>query len=737
MRVLQLNPDYELAWRGLANVLFLRHTGLDLGYGYCGRVDDTNAADVLDHHATPEHLAQLMIARKLRASVVGVDAERSGARTPERSGASGEDVMTAFVRRVASWYGGMAGHVYGAHSRHYRRNKRAVAELAATANALLQEGVCAEGGDDEAETAVIADAYLALEQRFLGQSRRKLSAWLRDTLAIPGASVLDFATLEVESLGERTAEDGGDCTSGSASFQELLPELSDRALLEPPPLDARVGSSRKRRRRVELGLPDGAEEQIEAAFARGAELVMLRAAEEGQEDLFMFAVPDSRVAWIERDMAREVLFGALNSKLPREVVAAVFALPKEIVRYFARALGGSGSGGPPPPPSAAAGAGAGSGSGSAQEQEEQQQEEQQQQPPQAQEEPQEEQELQVHQEEQPEEATQPPQQQPAPLPEQEQVPTLAEPVDVAELSPPRGKAVGCTDPAIWVRVTSSARADRAVDRALRRARRAGRCYELLRLSDEILLALLLAPDSHLRTDTWAALAEASQDALPSQGLLRIRAALGLLQAGTSDEELLGQRGRGGVVSMGGGFSEMWLPNRSDALTSASVLLAEFADRHKLLRHADGTHSASLAGKRGGKGYTSRPAAAEEVRAAEAVYLSEREAVSGEERLDAEQCLGIGVRAKSGSATDPPTPDHRPLRLGYARGIGFGGMDAWREVLRRGGEATQRALRQVLDEAEDAAPELRAELLDAAGADKDEHDDRSGASAPQRPFPGQE
>lgn len=63
-RVVNLNPEYDSLWRGLASAMFRARTGLSLSFGLPAHVDDD--AKVFTAHPTPEHAVQIILARWLR-----------------------------------------------------------------------------------------------------------------------------------------------------------------------------------------------------------------------------------------------------------------------------------------------------------------------------------------------------------------------------------------------------------------------------------------------------------------------------------------------------------------------------------------------------------------------------------------------------------------------------------------------------------------------------------------------
>jgi hypothetical protein len=89
---LQINPDYDVFWRGVSNLWFAKETGLDLGFGVPSRV--TSSA-VLALDSSPEHVAQIILSRWLRFHALREP-------TPQ----------LALLQRVARWYGGMAMCAY-------------------------------------------------------------------------------------------------------------------------------------------------------------------------------------------------------------------------------------------------------------------------------------------------------------------------------------------------------------------------------------------------------------------------------------------------------------------------------------------------------------------------------------------------------------------------------------------------------------------------------------------------
>jgi len=89
---LQINPDYDVFWRGVANLWFMKETGLDLGFGVSHRV---TSSSVLALDPSPEHVAQIILSRWLRFYTM---------REPSP--------QTALLQRVARWYGGMAMCAY-------------------------------------------------------------------------------------------------------------------------------------------------------------------------------------------------------------------------------------------------------------------------------------------------------------------------------------------------------------------------------------------------------------------------------------------------------------------------------------------------------------------------------------------------------------------------------------------------------------------------------------------------
>ena len=64
--LLKVNPDYDSRLRIVANAWFMVSTGIDLGYGFPGRVTEANAATVLSEYTSPEHVAQMILARAIR-----------------------------------------------------------------------------------------------------------------------------------------------------------------------------------------------------------------------------------------------------------------------------------------------------------------------------------------------------------------------------------------------------------------------------------------------------------------------------------------------------------------------------------------------------------------------------------------------------------------------------------------------------------------------------------------------
>jgi hypothetical protein len=121
MEALQLNPDYDVFWRSVATLWFKEETGLDLGYGVSGVVDESNASSILQLDPSPEHVAQMILARWLKYFVNrGV-----------------KESCAPFVERVARWYGGMALSSYSKDVHGWTRSKSWTKILTNEAHALL------------------------------------------------------------------------------------------------------------------------------------------------------------------------------------------------------------------------------------------------------------------------------------------------------------------------------------------------------------------------------------------------------------------------------------------------------------------------------------------------------------------------------------------------------------------------------------------------------------------------
>jgi hypothetical protein len=330
MRVLQLNPDYEPLWRSLANAVFRVRTGMDFGYGYRGKVDDSNADAVLGKHATPEHvaqLAQLALARVLRASAIKAAHAEAGPTAPP----------DAFLDRLVTWYGAVAAHTYGSGSRYHKPDKKRARELAAEAGEMLDfaaRGIEQHEDDEQREIAL------------LGGSTKRLAAAV---LAATGLRCVVLEAAESDIKWKRTP---------AGQEEEEEEDAADRPAWvedDPPALDANVG--RRPRNFPHLS------EELHARAANetrgGADVVVIRCAEEA---FFVVAVPDSTAAWTNRPAALDMILGALRSRVHPVRTAAVFAVPVDIAEYLAAEVkektGGAGAG-------SAAGSAAGSGSSEA------------------------------------------------------------------------------------------------------------------------------------------------------------------------------------------------------------------------------------------------------------------------------------------------------------------------------------------------------------------------------------
>jgi hypothetical protein len=676
--VLQLNVDYELLWRGLATVLFRNHTGLSVGYGFRGQVDDSNAAEVVAKHPTPEHVAQLALARFLRASMLGIG--RHGSQLP------------AFLRRLCAWYGGMACHTYGASTKHYVRNKKALKALAEEAEALLhvplREDVTEEA-EDQAE-----DAFLRVPASELGEKVTAFMMNLRCT----------FQDVErIRLKDKRRSRHAG---------------RYDGDPVDPPPLDS-VFDTRKPVPHVVL-TPEQLSEFAPESDDGVTVLCSSRPTEQdGDADVFAFVVREAAEPWFEKPGAKDVIRGALNAGIHPSTVASVFSLANWVVQYVIEQPPKEGEPEPDEPthpepvgPTH----------------------------PEPDEPTHPEPDEQPHPEPvgptHPETDEQPhpePDEQPHPEPDEQTHPERgtrsASPLDSAadQLSgdAPGAAVVGPLEPELWVIAGSNPESHRAVDRALRKAGKLAKqtqrrrdtssgallppLCELLELPDDLLLCVLLAPDSRMRDATWSLLAEVSQEALHGPGLLRLRAALGLLQSGVSDDELSEQKGRRGVLELGAAETHVWVPYPSRTMADLVEALVDFESRHELLK---GAFVVCLSRKQ--SGYRAAPLAQDDGRALDClrVYRSERATISGTERMDPARCVILDETAGKATLSSGEFKGMRRRRpRPHRRGIGFADESVWQRVLQKG--SANPAMERLLDVADEATEGLRGAFLEDA------------------------
>jgi len=114
---LQINPDYDVFWRGIANLWFMKETGLDLGFGVCHRV---TSSSVLALDSSPEHVAQIILSRWLRFHSLRDP-------TPQLT----------LLQRIARWYGGMAMCAYARDCVGWNGAKKWIKVLTNEATAML------------------------------------------------------------------------------------------------------------------------------------------------------------------------------------------------------------------------------------------------------------------------------------------------------------------------------------------------------------------------------------------------------------------------------------------------------------------------------------------------------------------------------------------------------------------------------------------------------------------------
>jgi hypothetical protein len=652
---IHVNPSYEAVWRLLASAVFRDQAGLLLGYGYPGRVDETNADAAVKKHPTPEHIAQILLARRLRAGGAAGDTGRG-------------------LEDVVRWYGAMVVNVYGSTARHYKLRRQRVSEMISLVSHMIAQ--VATEPEDEAEAELLYDVDAA-------ELGRQLTARVRAVEGGDGGGGMEVLVRDVTSLGTRVVR--GKKVKGE------YPQLVEDLLLFPPSLD----SPDPRSSRVEVVVPEGEAEGASAAEAgTHGELLLLRAQDD--EDATYAALwtpPSDRRAWWEAPLAMPLIQAAVQEAMDMtggslskalSVVAVALPLPKDIARAAWTLREGAQAEASevasempevaevasempevasemPEMPEVAEGAQA------------------------------EASEVASEMPEMPEAASEMPE-----MPEVAHAEVRALPRPQARAQPPAPSRMA------WVTVRSLAGALSCLRKVRRLAlREAGRdpvAWDLLELSPELLLSVLVAPDSTLRQDTWALLAELTQDAVDGPASTRARLALGLIREDTvSDADILADEGRSGVVAMGGPMLRLLLPAGSPAaalLEQAMDVLAEFEERHRIGAAQDGRPGSFVCVSRRRAGPPSRAATPQE--AARAQRLAGL-------RLGPREVLCV-----RGSGTGMPAASASPA--GFRVGFALKGIQAWREALRSQGRRFAKALEKLLNEAYDASPEVSALLL---------------------------
>jgi hypothetical protein len=621
---IHVNPSYEAVWRLLASAVFRDQAGLLLGYGYPGRVDETNADAAVKKHPTPEHIAQILLARRLRAGGAAGDTGRG-------------------LEDVVRWYGAMVVNVYGSTARHYKLRRQRVSEMISLVSHMIAQ--VATEPEDEAEAELLYDVDAA-------ELGRQLTARVRAVEGGDGGGGMEVLVRDVTSLGTRVVR--GKKVKGE------YPQLVEDLLLFPPSLD----SPDPRSSRVEVVVPEGEAEGASAAEAgTHGELLLLRAQDD--EDATYAALwtpPSDRRAWWEAPLAMPLIQAAVQEAMDMtggslskalSVVAVALPLPKDIARAAWTLREGAQA--------------------------------------EASEVASEMPEVAEVASEMPEVASEMPE-----MPEVAHAEVRALPRPQARAQPPAPSRMA------WVTVRSLAGALSCLRKVRRLAlREAGRdpvAWDLLELSPELLLSVLVAPDSTLRQDTWALLAELTQDAVDGPASTRARLALGLIREDTvSDADILADEGRSGVVAMGGPMLRLLLPAGSPAaalLEQAMDVLAEFEERHRIGAAQDGRPGSFVCVSRRRAGPPSRAATPQE--AARAQRLAGL-------RLGPREVLCV-----RGSGTGMPAASASPA--GFRVGFALKGIQAWREALRSQGRRFAKALEKLLNEAYDASPEVSALLL---------------------------
>jgi chemotaxis protein histidine kinase CheA len=728
---IHVNPDYEAVWRSLASALFREQTGLLLGYGFPGRVDETNVDAAVQQHPTPEHLVQMILARRLARS----------------------ETAQHLLQQLARWYGAMAVHIYGSTARHYRLQRKRVTELVGQANEMLAGEAPEPDADDTAEAQLLYDTGA----RELG---RHLTRVCDGNLAV---SVRDLAALDVKVVRR--------------------PRLAERDLtalqLLPPALDDSVGRSH----RVHVQLPQ--KETALAADTRG--LLLLRALDDqGATFAALWSPPPDRRAWWEAPLAVTVLHAAVaeaqgmtrgSFAKALSVVAVALPVPKDAIEAAwlvgqhqeETAEAGAAAAEEQGPEQASAAEEQGPEQASAAEEQgpEQASAAEEQGPEEASAaegqgpetaasaEGQGPEEAAVAEEQGPEEAAAAEGQEFAAAGAAAVEPDEAFAAKDAAAATPSDTFAGASQTLVpqeplggqssrrakvsalsWVTVLPAA-GTTALRKLRRLVVRAGQqqqqqqrrqqqqqhgpvMFDLLDLSPELLLCLVLAPNSAVRSDAWALLAEISQDAEDTADAQSVRVALGLVRdEGVSDEEILADAGRSGIVHAEGPMLRLVLPATSRAaqlLPQAGEVLFEFAARHWLYRvlHASGDPPICYSRRRAG--YRAR-AVAEEEEAALRRLLNEGAAeaagaAAGAEALpDVQRWAGTGVELTKDSIPRGAAPHGDGLgKHAFQMGIALRGAPGWRELAHSQGRRFEKALENVLNGAYDASEEVSSLLL---------------------------
>lgn len=249
--------------------------------------------------------------------------------------------------------------------------------------------------------------------------------------------------------------------------------------------------------------------------------------------------------------------------------------------------------------------------------------------------------------------------------------------------------------------------------------------EMLVVDVALLILLLTAPRSTLRDETWAALAEASQEMAGGRDALRLRAALGLL----SDEDpakAARLRGENGFVETSLDSIEIRAAP-SGVMAEAARCCDRFAREHQLVTFGE----AGMAGCCFGDsdfGYLAQHSFGEMssrwCRRAEKIYRAER-TDAGEETLVPSRCVVRGARVpaswvaeagaggtrggKGRSTSAGRTSSLRYARAGWLRGVGFL-RGFWRNhVNPRSRGSDVRHLRSAVSDLLDAAREASEEF----------------------------